>query len=1518
MLGRDAFPAVRTVVVCLVVLGSFLCPSLQPPAAAATPHSYPKPCGYTGGPICPPPPPVITPWIYSPISPQLVGSPPFNSESEVLAAQSDWLYAHAYLCSLTVGTPTSTGESSSAYGILLTDVMNATDTFVDATVNNPPCTYHGSGYIQYEQHRSLYCPSPSTIVYQSSPQVGPYCSSPPPPPAAPKANVPKQIGTNNCSSGCPSSSTSAKPGGADAGSGRTIESDPVDVSNGSVFLTETDYSGTGTDPIKFVRSYSSLAGSQLYGNSGQQGGERYMGAGWSATYFQYLLPVTLTDSEATYNAVYAYRPDGRMLVFTEYNGVYSPDGDVADTLAQTANGWQYQTADDTIETYNNSGQLISIAARGHAPLTVNYASGAGLGDGPTSVTDDFGHSLSFSYAATSGVQYLASITDPAGNTVQYAYDTYGNLTTVTEPDATTRKYGYGASPSPNAHLLQSLTDESSVQYSSWTYNNSWQPASSQHAGGVGHYTFSYAVSGAGGSVTVTDPLSTARTYNQSLIWGVYRMTGASAALSGGISEDVARTYDGNGNITARTDFNGNQTTYSYDVTTNLETSRTEAFGTPRARTITTQWDPSWRQPDVISEPNRTTAFVYDAMGNVLTKTITDTTVAPNVVRTWTYTYDTYGRMLTADGPRTDVSDVTTYTYYTCTSGYQCGQLQTVTDAAGNVTTYNTYNAHGQPLTITDPNGVVTTLTYDPRQRLTSRTTSGETTGFAYYPTGLLQTVTLPDGSFLTYTYDGAHRLTQVTDGAGNKIVYTLDAMGNRTAENVYDPSNALHRTHTRVINSLNELYQDVNAAGTPAVTTTFGYDLNGNESSIAAPLSRNTANAFDELNRLKQIIDPASGVTQLSYDANDNLTSVTDPRTLATSYSYNGFGDLLTQLSPDTGTTVNTYDSGGNLATSTDARGAVSTYSYDALNRVTSVAYSLSGTTDQTIAFTYDVGTNGRGHLTGASDANHSMSWGYDALGRVTSKSQTVGTVPLGVSYGYTNADLTSVTTPSGQSVVYGYNGDHQIVSVSVNGTTVLNSATYEPLGPVNGWAWGNGTTVARTYDMDGKIAQIADSGTKTFSYDNAFRITGITDTSTGAANWTYGYDLLDRITSGSGSNGTTRGWTYDANGNRLTETGSAPSTYSISPTGNQITGITGALARTYGYDAAGNTLSYSTVSATYNDAGRLKTVTQSGATETLIYDALGQRIETSGGAAGTVLYAYDEAGHVLGEYDGGGNLIEETVWLGDIPVATLQSNGSGGIAIYYVHTDQLNTPRAITRPSDNVLMWTWYSDPFGTDAANENPAGAGAFVYNLRFAGQVFDGQAGLHANGFRDCYDPAIGRYCESDPIGLGGGLNTYAYTGSNPLDHVDRLGLDIWIEGPSGDEPQFHQSINVGDPFGAYVSLSFGIGPSCPGGCVYFDAQKGGPIESYAKSTPQQDADAIADLMHSMNDDSRMWYGPNTCRTYSQDKFEQFKQKFKLKERAPPNRTPMPRSWFRDFIAPTLAPSSSSSSSHTSSSR
>jgi RHS repeat-associated protein len=106
--------------------------------------------------------------------------------------------------------------------------------------------------------------------------------------------------------------------------------------------------------------------------------------------------------------------------------------------------------------------------------------------------------------------------------------------------------------------------------------------------------------------------------------------------------------------------------------------------------------------------------------------------------------------------------------------------------------------------------------------------------------------------------------------------------------------------------------------------------------------------------------------------------------------------------------------------------------------------------------------------------------------------------------------------------------------------------------------------------------------------------------------------------------------------------------------------------------------------------------------------------------------------------------------------------------------SDHLGTPRQVINLAKQ-LRWRWDNvDPFGANLPNQNPAGLGAFGYNLRFPGQYFDSETGLHYNYFRD-YNPSTGRYIESDPIGLRGGLNTYGYVGGNPVSFVDPLGLD-----------------------------------------------------------------------------------------------------------------------------------------------
>ena len=570
--------------------------------------------------------------------------------------------------------------------------------------------------------------------------------------------------------------------------------------------------------------------------------------------------------------------------------------------------------------------------------------------------------------------------------------------------------------------------------------------------------------------------------------------------------------------------------------------------------------------------------------------------------------------------------------------------------------------------------------------------------------------------------------------------------------------------------------------------TLYTYDANGNLTVTKDPLGRSTANSYDALNRLTQVLDPAAGTTKYAYNGNGVLKQVTDPRSLATNYTLNGFGETTTLASPDTGSATSTFDAAGNLKTRLDARGVTATYTYDAINRVTKVVYSKSGTTSQTHTFTYDGGTTpppySKGRLTQLVDTAGTTKWTYEAHGRVLTKAQTVSNTKT-VAYAYNAAgQLASLTTPSGQVIGYTYS-NNRISGVSINGAVLIGAAIAEPFGPLSTWNWGNGLVTLRVYDTDGRLTSWEFRNGSSIlrnnvSWDAAGRAVANTNPANATLGCVFQYDALDRLTvSQQGSPvGTTRQFGYDAVGNRsnLTVNGTLTN-YSYAAASNQLLALTGGMARSYVYDAAGNPTTVGAFTNTYNNANRLTKV-MNGTTTVATYkvNALGQRVEKVSGGV-TTRYVYDEQGHLLGEYDSTGKLVQETVWLEDLPVATLRPTGATGtptpINVYYVLADHLGSPRAVVRPSDNQFMWRWdNTDPFGANVANENPAGQGSFKYALRFPGQYYDAETGTHYNYFRD-YDPAIGRYEQSDPIGLRGGINSYVYT-SKPISEIDILGL------------------------------------------------------------------------------------------------------------------------------------------------
>jgi len=161
-------------------------------------------------------------------------------------------------------------------------------------------------------------------------------------------------------------------------------------------------------------------------------------------------------------------------------------------------------------------------------------------------------------------------------------------------------------------------------------------------------------------------------------------------------------------------------------------------------------------------------------------------------------------------------------------------------------------------------------------------------------------------------------------------------------------------------------------------------------------------------------------------------------------------------------------------------------------------------------------------------------------------------------------------------------------------------------------------------------------------------------------------------------------------------------------------------------------------------------------------------------------LFLYDEQGQLVhvSKYKNGQHIWDrETIWLGNRPVGRVETKyTAGGVTsqnIYYIQTDHLNTLRWITDDA-GVRIWSWESNAFGTTLPNEDVDGDGTnLTFNLRFPGQYFDKESGMHYNYFRD-YEPGTGRYLKSDPIGLYGGLYTYIYVLSNSINNTDEYGL------------------------------------------------------------------------------------------------------------------------------------------------
>ncbi|UCV28790.1 hypothetical protein KI617_01375 [Ferribacterium limneticum] len=1189
------------------------------------------------------------------------------------------------------------------------------------------------------------------------------------------------------------------------------------------------------------------------------------------------------------------------MFFNLSGNAWLPEADISDRILEVKDvngvrsGWRYfVAADNSVETYGDTGNLLAVTDRSGQTLSLIYdlpdsAGGDNNANTLDVVADPFGRRLVFSHDTQNR---LSTVITPSSSSISYIYDAKGNLASVIYPDGKTKTYHYNESAYtsgadlPNA--LTGITDENSVRYATYRYDTQGRAISTGHTEGADLHTVAYGAN----SATVTDPLGSQRVYSFQTILGVVKSTGVSQPGGSGCGAASSNlTYDTNGNVATRTDFNGNTTAYTYDLTRNLETQRIEAAGKPEARTISTQWHATWRQPAQRAEPKKRTTWVYNGdggaycapttatvpslnggtqpIGVVCSKTEQATTdetgtsglaaTTTGAPRTWRYTYNAFGQVLTADGPRTDVADVTSTTYYAADDPDlgKRGNIATVTNPLGHLTRYTAYDLNGRPLSITDPNGTVTTLSYTPRGWLKTRSVAGQTTTYDYTPWGGLAQVSYPDGSGISYTHDAAHRLTAIVDSAGRGVHYTLDPAGHRLQEDYRNADGSPARQVSRIFDALGRLKDEIEGNSPPH---TLGYTANGEPRYRITAKGDTTTDDIDPLGRPVKRTDPENGSAQptlMAYDRLDQLTRLTAPNGAVTAFDIDGLGNVWKESSADRGSVDSTFDAAGNVLTRKDARGLTVTTTYDALNRPTQITTS-SGKTQ---SLSWDTScANGIGRLCQKTDGAGSTTYSYDTRGNLTSETRSEGGRSFTTTYAHNTADRpTDVIAPTGETLIPTLDpgGKTQALSATGAGTTtaIASAIAYSATGQITAQQLGL-TWLTVNYDSAGRV----DSETATVQAEPSSngdvplpgwalavlgatlfgltrrRLAGATlslfaaciltlflgtppaaqaadldldydangnviskTTASGTTNYTY--DKLDRLDTEAGPPGN-RDHAYDPNGNRTSD--GAGTTATFTPNTDRVATINGVSVT---LDAAGNLTADGTYKYVWDDFGDLTELRKADNTllATYYYDDRHRRtrkVTTAAAPQGatTTFYIYLPDGRLLAEMGGSGEALMTYVWNGDILTGIIVHQPQR--TVYTVQVDHLGTPYQV-RTIEGKIVWRWEPDGYGRTAPNEDVDGDGKkLTLNVRFPGQYFDRESGLHYNWHR-YYSPKIG-YISPDPIGIAGGMNLYSYVGGNPVNAYDPDGLRQSLPNAPQGHPGYVPPVS-GSPCVAQAFLS-----------------------------------------------------------------------------------------------------------------